>query len=369
MPKKILIATGGTGGHIFPAMALAQQFAEEEAEVLFIGGGLSENRYFDRSAFPFQSVSCGTFTSRSPLTLLCTCGNILKGIWQSRTVIGDFQPDVIVGFGSYYSFPPLIAAKLQGVPVILHEANSIPGKVNKLLAPYALATGVHFPQTLKLLNGTKQEVGMPLRKHFKNNPAKAPEARRYFGLSEDSTVLLIFGGSQGARVINFHVLEALKTLNTTGVEVIHLAGDANQVRLLQQAYDNLGIKACVKPFEERMEIAWQAANFVISRAGASSIAEQLEFEVPGILIPFGRAADDHQNYNADFLVDTVRGAKKLQEHTLDTPSLAGLIEKFLTSDCALLKTMKSAMRDYKQSARTRDLYSFINECVFSNNRT
>jgi len=419
MRKKILLATGGTGGHIYPAMGLAQQFAQENADVRFIGGGLSQNRYFDKESFPFYSVSCGTFSGKSPVPLFRACGKVLKGIWESRAIIRNFQPHVIVGFGSYYSFPPLVAAQFQSIPIILHEANSIPGKVNKLLAPYAMATGVHFPRTLSLVKGNVHEVGMPLRRQFKKDSVTRSEARRYFGLSNDSRVLLVFGGSQGAQIINTRVMEALnletavqdgkvmqdfesdaltaggdhsqrvkappavsgygskdcvnfpsstavsrlKSINL-GMEVIHITGDGEQIPLLKQAYSDSGIHACVKAFEGRMEMAWQAADCVISRAGAGSIAEQLEFEVPGILIPFARAADNHQNDNADFLVDVVCGARKLQEHSLNAQTLRQQILDFLSQDSDLLLTMKSSMRNYKNKTRTRDLYALINELVF-----
>lgn len=368
MPKKILIATGGTGGHIYPAMALAQQFAKQdkESQILFIGGGLSQNRYFDRNSFDHRSVSCGAFTSKSPLSILRSCVNILKGMWQSRAIIRAFKPDVIVGFGSYYSFPPLMVAKLHSVPVVLHEANSIPGKVNKLLAPYAKATGVHFPQTLGLLKGDSHEVGMPLRSGFEKGSIARSKARAYFGLSEQGKILLIFGGSQGSRVINFKVLEALKEVKSKEIQVIHVAGDVIQVQELQKGYQELGIRACVKAFEEHMEIAWQAADLVISRSGASSIAEQLEFEVPGILIPFARAADDHQNHNANFLVDTVHGAVKIQESELSAKVLTKHIDQFLDDEGALLSKMRLAMDHYKKTTRKCDLYSLIKQLINKN---
>lgn len=365
MPKRVLIATGGTGGHIYPAMALAQQIEREQkdAEILFIGGGLSQNRYFDREAFASRTVSCGAFTDRSPLALLRSGFNISRGILQSCGVIRKFKPDVVVGFGSYYSFPPLIAAKLQSVPFVLHEANSIPGKVNRLLAPYAIAIGVHFPQTLGLVKGKKYEVGMPLRTPFKKGAMHRDEARKYFGLSRERITLLVFGGSQGAQIINKQIREALRLIPLENLQVIHIAGNTDQISELIKGYRVLGIPACVKSFEERMEIAWEAADLVISRAGASSIAEQLEFEVPGILIPFARAADDHQNHNADFLVDTVGGAKKIQENALSATKLAEMMISFLESDGKLLAKMKTAMGDYKQMTRKHDLYALIKEVV------
>lgn len=361
MLKKILIATGGTGGHIYPAMALAQQFEREQTaqEILFIGGGLSHNRYFDRNAFNFCEVSCGTFTKKSPISLLGSSLKILKGLWQSRAMIRKFKPDVIIGFGSYYSFPPLMAAKWLSIPIVIHEANSIPGKVNRLLAPYTLATGVHFPQTIHYLNGNCYEVGMPLRNEFKKGNVDRLEARKYFGLPEEGTTLLVFGGSQGAQTINNQIVRAVELMQRDKLQVIHIAGDEAQAELVRNAYKKLGLKACVKPFENRMNLAWEAADLVVSRSGASTIAEQLEFEVPGILIPFARAADDHQNYNADFLVKTVFGAIKIQENELTPQKLGNAIVSFLDEDKKLLNQMKIAMREYKKVARKQDLHSLI----------
>jgi UDP-N-acetylglucosamine--N-acetylmuramyl-(pentapeptide) pyrophosphoryl-undecaprenol N-acetylglucosamine transferase len=361
MTKRILIATGGTGGHVYPAIALAQQFATRQmgSKVLFVGGRLVYNRYFDHQAFEYRSIDCGAFTSKSPLALARSFLNITKGIRQSCKIIQEFKPDVVVGFGSYYSFPPLIAAKWQSVPIVLHEANSIPGKVNKLLAPFANATGVHFPKTRDLLKGVTHEVGMPLRQGFEKGRIDAMCAKSYFGIDNDQKkVLLAFGGSQGANVINKHVLEAMGLLNNfDSIHVIHIVGEQQYVKPFLERYEKIGISACVKAFEERMDYAWRVADFVISRAGASSIAEQLEFEVPGILIPFEKAADDHQNYNADFLAETVGGAKKILEKDLNAETLARLIaENFADGK---MDQMKNAMVEYKRCSRTKDLFWLV----------
>lgn len=332
MNKRVLIATGGTGGHIYPAMALAQQFASKNkhAKVLFAGGKLDVNPYFDRESFDYCTIACGAFIGKSPLAWARSCLSISNGIRQSCKIIEEFKPDVVVGFGSYYSFPPLIAAKWKSIPIILHEANSIPGKVNKILAPFAFATGVHFPKTKALLKGSVHEVGMPLRQGFEKNHIDKMQALNYFGLlsSSNEKVILIFGGSQGANVINQQFLTALNLIkNKPSLSVIHITGASKHKETLVDAYAKLGIPACVKEFEDHMHYAWQAADLAITRSGASSIAEQLEFEVPGILIPFARAADDHQNHNADFLVDTVRGAIKIEEKNLTPEKLAVELSK------------------------------------------
>lgn len=354
MPK-ILIATGGTGGHVYPAMALAQQILQEipDSQVLFVGGGLKENRYFDHQAFPFRTVSCGAFLSKRPSALMGAFANIAKGVWQSCAIIREFHPDVAVGFGSFYAFPPLVAAKIMSVPLVLHEANSIPGKVNRLLSRWATVTGVHFPETAHLLKGHSVEVGLPLRQGFCHATINSADAKTHFGLHPEKLTLLVFGGSQGARSINILVSEALKELKATqAFQVLHLVGDPSMVDQIQDGYLQGGIRACVKPFESRMDIAWNAADVVISRAGAGTIAEQLEFEVPGILIPYPRATDNHQEHNADFMVATVGGAVKLHEKGLLPSRLATCLAEFL-KDGTLLAAMRHAMKEYKKRARAR----------------
>lgn len=366
MPKKIIIATGGTGGHIYPAMALAEQLTDElpDAEILFLGGGLATNRYFDRSAFQYESVACGSFVKKDPWSLFRSSLYIGQGLLQSCRVIRAFAPDAAVGFGSFYSFPPMLAAKLMSVPLILHEANSIPGKVNKLLSKYAAFTGVHFPKTLQLVKGNVVEVGMPLRSAYRHSKLSRHDARRYYGFEEELPVLLVFGGSQGARAINTLMANLAAEGPLSGFQVLHVAGDAASAELLRDAYAGKKIRAIVKPFEEHMDIAWQAADVVICRAGASTIAEQLEFEVPGILIPYPQAADNHQEHNADFIANTVGGGVKLREKDVDAEMLASHLISLLQNGGASLNPMRMAMKAYKKQSRKRDLCSLVKEVIF-----
>lgn len=370
MTKKILIATGGTGGHIYPAIALAQQIKREipNSQVLFAGGGLADNRYFDRNAFTWKSISCGAFTNKHPMALLKNCSNIGKGIYQSINIIREFRPDVAIGFGSFYSFPPLVAAKILSIPLILHEANSIPGKVNRLLSRYAAVSAVHFPQTLSMLKGNTIEVGMPLREEFIHSKYTKKEAKLHFGLNPDLPTLLIFGGSQGAQIINTSVCEAINQVqhirtkqHLSPLQVIHLTGKSDSIEHIKKFYSEHHTPALVKSFETQMSIAWQAADIVISRSGAGTIAEELEFEVPGILIPFAAAADNHQEHNANFMVKQVGGASLLLESQLTVQSLTDAIKDLLSED--RLAIMRQAMHNYKQTARTRDLCSVVKEVI------
>lgn len=365
MAKKILIATGGTGGHIYPAMSLARQLLKEidGIELLFVGGALEGNKYFDHKSFPYRSVSCATFACRDLIKSLKVARHILKGTWQSRKVIKEFKPDIAIGFGSYYSFPPLLAAKMLAVPIVLHESNSIPGKANRLMSRFATVTGVNFPETAQMLSGPTLEVGTPLREGYKYTSAQPPAAREYFGLHTDKPVLLVFGGSQGAKAINLLLMECAGILNVKNLQVLHISGDEEMGQKLCAAYQQGGIQAIVKPYEERMDLAWQAADLAISRAGAVTIAEQLEFEVPAILIPYPKATDNHQEQNAKFMRSTVGGAFMLREEGLSASLLKAHIEGLLKEDRNDLKSMRHKMHVYKQTSRTRDLCDVIRELL------
>lgn len=360
-----MITAGGTGGHIFPAMALAQKL-QLHTEILFVGGGLHKNRYFDRKTFPFQEVSSGLISLKRPISAISGCGSILKGVWQSSKIIDSFNPDIIVGFGSYYTFPTLLAAKCKNVPVVLHEANRIPGRVNKLLSKYAALTGVHFPDTALLLKGNASEIPIPLREGFQLGYTSKNEALDHYGLDKTRTTLLIFGGSQGAQSINKLSSDAIKKLpqkDKESLQILHFTGDSNSALQLKDLYAKAKIKAYVKDFETRMDIAWSAADIMISRSGAGTIAEEFEFEVPGILIPYPEAMDNHQESNADFMVDIVKGAVKCCERDLDSDLLSQEIASFLEDEQEKLLNMKHAIRKYKQMRPRKELWHIILEMI------
>lgn len=370
MRKKILISVGGTGGHIYPAMGLAQQLlkADPDLGLLFVGGHLADNRYLNKQAFSHKSISCGSFTSKNPFSLLSSMGRIAKGVRESCHVIEDFKPNLIVGFGSYHTFPTMVAAKLCRVPILLHASDSIPGKVIRLFSGSAVATGIQFPDTARWLRGNAVEVGMPLREGFRLGACSQAEARNYFQINESKSTLLVFGGSQGAAAINNLISESI--VGELGhlkdvLQVIHVTGNAESSAKLRLLYQRAGIMACVKDFETRMDQAWQAATFVISRAGAASIAEQFEFEVPGILIPYPHAADNHQEKNAIFMADKVGAAEMFKEAQLDGKKLCQAIRSFLTGNCEKASRMQEAIRHYKKQARTVDLCALVRQVIYT----
>lgn len=364
MKKKVMIVVGGTGGHVYPSVSLANDLykAEPGITLMFVGGDLKNNRFFEHKKFLNESVACAPVNSKNPFKLFKNIIKIIKGVWQSRSIIRRFKPDLIVGFGSFHTFPTLVAAKLSKIPILLHESNSAPGKVNRLLSKHAVATGILFPETADFLKGKTFEVGVPLREGYNLGASTKREARDYFFLEKDRITLLVFGGSQGAKKINQLVSEALCFYfegHKECIQVLHFLGEGESQKEFQELYETHDIKATVKNFETRMDLAWAAADLLISRAGASTIAEQMEFEVPGMLIPYPFASDAHQDKNANFMSNTVGGSLTFLEKELNSKILGKKISTLLNHDRILLDAMQDALRLYKKTARQKDLCTLV----------
>ncbi len=299
---RIVITAGGTGGHLIPAQALARQLQAHPSspEILFVAGGLTDKPFFARGEFRFVEVPSGR--PRKPL-------RIANGTLQSLGVLSSFKPDLVVGFGSFHTFPVLLAATLGRTPIILHEGNATPGLVNRLFAKRALFTGVQFPNT-PIDNGI--HIPLPLRPIESHTPQAA---RIALGLEPDRTTIAVLGGSQGAVRLNQIAHAALST--RPNIQVIHLTGHGNPL-------PHYPFPAHVVPFETRMPLVWSAADRVIMRAGASSIAEHLAYRISAILIPYPHAADDHQNANADCAVSWGGALKILETDLTEERLLAAL---------------------------------------------
>lgn len=319
--KKILIATGGTGGHVLPALAFADECLEkfEGIDFHFVGGKLSTNRFF-KQRYPFSEVACGKF-SKNPFILFFELLSILIGVYQSLKLMLKYRPDLIIGFGSFYTFPILMAAILAKCPLFLHESNAIPGKVTRLFSGRAHLTALQFKEAEKYLSGISKPVIMPLKREMRLETYSQEECRNYFKLEANLFTILIFGGSQGAKFINQLFVRAVPLLKKElpPFQVIHLAGTEEETLFLKQQYEKNNIPGAVKSYENEMVKAWKCADLVISRSGASTIAEQLHFSVPGIFIPYPFSKDNHQEVNAN-LVQALGGSLTLIEKNL-TPEI------------------------------------------------
>jgi len=304
---------GGTGGHCYPALALAQELEKrvQSISVLFAGGGLKNPAILSRR--PYSLISSAPISLLRPKEMPKNLLKIAKGCRQSAALFHKEAPSLVVGFGSYYALPLLLTAKWKRIPYVLHEQNAIPGRVIKRFSKGALFTGIHIPESAQRLKGKCRLVGLPLRERIRKGKVSSEEARKYFSLKDGRPVVLIFGGSQGASGINRIMQEAISR-KTISFQIIHFTGSASVANELKRCYTLHKIPNCVKAFEKRMDLAWQAADIAITRAGASSIAEQIEMEVPGILIPYPLAMDNHQEANADYFVHRVQGGIKFLEN-------------------------------------------------------
>ena len=295
-----LIMAGGTGGHIFPGLAVAQALRERGWRVHWLGGRGSatqpsmESQLVPKQGFAFEAIDFGGLRGKGWITLALLPLRLLTAFWQSITVLRRVKPDVVVGLGGYITFPAGMMSVLLGKPLVLHEQNSVAGLANKVLAQVADRVFTAFPNVMK--NATW--VGNPLRAAFLT---VAPPDQR-FAQRRGPLQVLVVGGSLGAKALNDIVPQALALIAPEQrPEVIHQSG-AKQIDALRANYAQAGVQAELTPFIADTAKAFGDADLVICRAGASTVTELAAVGAAAILVPFPFAVDDHQTRNAEFLV-------------------------------------------------------------------
>ncbi|MEY2684999.1 MAG: hypothetical protein RJA09_2143 [Pseudomonadota bacterium] len=313
----VLVMAGGTGGHIFPGLALAEALLARGWRVHWLGApGSMEERLVPPRGLPFEPVAFGGLRGKGLLTAALLPLRLLKAFWQSWRVVRRVQPDVVVGLGGYITFPGGMMAVLAGKPVLLHEQNAVAGLANKVLAGVADGVFGAYPHVLP----QSVWVGNPLRAPFLQ---QAEPAVRFQGRSGPLRVLVV-GGSLGAQALNTHVPQALALLPADQRPVVtHQSGD-KQIEALRQAYAAAGVDATLLPFIDNMAQACAEADVVIARAGASTVTELAAVGAAAVFVPFPHAVDDHQTHNARFLVDA-GAAHLLPQHQLNARVLADLL--------------------------------------------
>jgi UDP-N-acetylglucosamine--N-acetylmuramyl-(pentapeptide) pyrophosphoryl-undecaprenol N-acetylglucosamine transferase len=343
---RVILAGGGTGGHVIPALAIAQQLKKAyAAELLFIGTPRGmENRLVPAAGFELRLVQVGALKNVSLTTRLRTAWDLPMAVLKSGNMLKDFRPDVVIGVGGYASGPAMAAAILRGVPTIAFEPNVVPGFANRLVASRVSVAAVQFVQTGRFFR--KFEVtGVPVRPAFFEIPPKHPDA---------SPTLLVFGGSQGAHAINQATIAALPALREKipGLDVIHQTGERDFSEA-QAAYRAAGFNVEVSAFITDMPGVFARADLLVCRSGASTVGEVAAAGKPAIFVPFPRAADDHQKVNAQALVNA-GAAAMLEEADLTGTSLAETVAK-LFSDPAQLEQMGSAAKALSHPNAAQDV--------------
>jgi len=314
MSRTILIMAGGTGGHIFPALAVAEKMRERGWRVVWLGNpeGM-EARLVPQHGFEMVWVKFGALRGKGFLRKLLLPLNLLRGFWQAQRGIRQVQPNIVLGMGGYITFPGGMMAALFGKPLVVHEQNSVAGLANRVLAGVADRIVTGFPEVLK--KGVW--AGNPVRPEI----AKiAPPAERFAG-RDGALRLLVIGGSLGAQALNEIIPQGMALLGENELpQIVHQAGEKH-IEALKANYAAAGVPAHCVPFIEDMAGAYEWADLVVCRAGALTVAELAAAGVASILVPFPHAVDDHQTGNAKFLVN-VGGAFLLPQGELSPEAIA-----------------------------------------------
>lgn len=320
-PMKIILATGGSGGHIFPAIKTAQVLKEEGHEVVFVGALGDNEEKIKQKGFQTANLSAQGLQF-SPRAVVSFGFALARSLKEAGTLLGQIKPSVICGFGSYASFAVVSMGKLRGNRTMIHEQNVLPGKANRVLSGIVDKVAISFNESRPFFKPSKTVLtGCPA--HTKRPAASRSEILRRFSLHENRKTILIIGGSQGSRRINNEILGALEMLKAKiPLQVIHLSGGADYARL-QENYKSLDIPHSLFPFLDDMESAYSITDCVVSRAGAATVSEILAFEVPAVLIPYPYAGG-HQKENAGVLV-SLGLARMIEEKDLIPMRLAEVI--------------------------------------------
>ena len=349
MSKTILIMAGGTGGHIFPALAVAHQLRDAGWRVVWLGNpeGM-EARLVPQHGFEMVWVKFSALRGKGILRKLLLPINLLRGFWQGLQAIRQVKPDVVLGMGGYITFPGGMMAALTGVPLVLHEQNSVAGLANRVLAGVADRIATGFPEVFK----KGAWLGNPVRPEI---AAIAPPAERMAGRN-DALRVLVIGGSLGAAALNEIIPQGMARLTAEELpQIVHQAGEKH-LDALKANYAAAGVPAHCVAFIDDMAGAYEWADLVICRAGALTVAELAAAGVASILVPYPHAVDDHQTGNARFLVNV--GGAFLLPQTDMTPDSIALIRNYSRGQ---LQEMAEKARSLAKPDATADVAALCGE--------
>jgi UDP-N-acetylglucosamine--N-acetylmuramyl-(pentapeptide) pyrophosphoryl-undecaprenol N-acetylglucosamine transferase len=363
----VAIACGGTGGHLFPGLAVAGQLKQRGCDVALLISPKDVDQQAVKSALerrpPARRESADISNNAGPeagapmevfklpavglqnRNYFSFAGSFVKSLFAARKIFRQRRPAAVLAMGGFTSAPPVFVAKDMGIKTFLHESNTIPGRANRILSRFVNEAFVGFPETAARLKTRKVTLtGTPVRPQFRwgeaadepargdARPTKIKQCRIALGLDPDRPTILVVGGSQGASGLNGMILSCLPLLAERKWQWLHLAG-ANDFEKVEAAYAARGIKAVVKPFLAEMELALGAATVAMSRAGASSLAEIAAMRLPALLVPYPAAVDNHQFFNAGAFEKT--GAAKVLEQKKATPEgVAAILAELVENDVA-----------------------------------
>ncbi|MBI4479276.1 MAG: undecaprenyldiphospho-muramoylpentapeptide beta-N-acetylglucosaminyltransferase [Acidobacteria bacterium] len=335
---RLLLAAGGTGGHVIPALVVAREFCARDAarQVLFVGTARGvETKLVPQAGFSLELLEVGALQGEAAAARLKTLLGLPGAFWRAIRILNRFRPDVVLGVGGYAAGPVMLAAGWLGIPVAVLEPNAFPGLANRWAAPYVARALLAFPETASYFAPGKAVVtGVPVRKEF----FEVPPTRH-----QPPYTVLVFGGSQGARTLNRAVVEALPFLAQAKEELLllHQTGE-KEYNLVREACAKHSVQAEVFPYTERMSEAFARADLVVCRAGANTVAELAAAGRAAILVPYPSAANQHQLRNAEVLV-RIGAARLILNQDLNGERFFTAVRELLHNP-AELERMETAIR-------------------------
>jgi len=361
---RIVMAGGGTGGHLFPAIAIAESFLEKNPRntVLFVSTGREfERAVLTEHGFSLECITAEGIKGKGIRHQLRALSRLPKGVMEALKILCKFVPDLAIGVGSYASGPLILAAWILRIPIVLHEQNIQPGITNRILFPLAARVHVSFPNTRFRTHSPKIRFsGNPIRKKIQECAVRSISTELGAVSTRRPFTVGIIGGSQGSHAINLAVIQALSLFKDHGFHFIHQTGQPDE-KMVQAAYLRHGISCIVQSFFQDMTVYYQQADLMICRSGATTVAEIMAIGKPAIFIPFPHASDNHQELNAGRLVQS-QAAEMILESDLTGSTLAERI-LFLASNPDMLGRMAFRARQLGNpfAARTivDDCYALI----------
>lgn len=353
--QRVLLTTGGTGGHVFPALAVAEELQRRnpQVEIMFVGSQYGpEARMVTNAGLDFRGLPVRGFVGRGFKAL--GAGLLMsQAVFRAMWIVCGFKPQVTVGFGGYAAFAPMLASRLRGVPTALHEQNAVAGVSNKVLARLSKRVCLSLPDTEGFVAHKCVLTGNPVRQAVAHvEAARRAAADHAPGNGSQGPKLLVVGGSLGAHSLNTCLVAALPALKAAGVELLHQTGKQDFEKV-QAAYVQAGYGPdCVQPFIEDMATAYAWADMALCRAGATTVAELAAAGLPAVLVPFPFATHDHQTFNARTLART-GAAVLVQEADMQQVNISALLLRLLQDRAALQAMAKAAYAQARVDAAAR----------------
>jgi UDP-N-acetylglucosamine--N-acetylmuramyl-(pentapeptide) pyrophosphoryl-undecaprenol N-acetylglucosamine transferase len=356
---KVVIAGGGTGGHVFPAIAIAKELEKEIAgvSITFVGTARGlEARVVPKAGYDIRFIRSEGLVGRNVFRTIKSLCRIPFSFKDSYEVLKDIEPDMVVGVGGYSSGPLVLCAKMMGIPTLIHEQNTLPGYANKVLGKYVDTVAVTYHESIKAFPSYKTYLtGNPVRGEIINGSRE--RGCENFHLGKDRFTIFVFGGSLGAHSINHAVSEALEHLESVKdrIQFLHQTGE-QEYDSMKEVYRSKGFSGTVIPFAYEMADAYAAADLIISRAGATTLAELTACGKASILVPYPYAAGNHQEINARKLWD-MGGAQMILDRDLDGKTLSDLIVHLMEEPDAIaeMERISKSMGSIEAARKIIDL--------------